>query len=402
MKKNSAHKTNRAAAWLTLSMLSLLIGCLHDQNDKKKSEEQTPAENQFILGVGVTGSGSLSSSPAGIVCGADCDEVFDAGTRVTLTATPGAGFQLAAWGGACSGSGGCAVTMDAAKNVTAEFVASPSNTPNPGGSLTVGYDHATRSVTAATVVLDLAMTSSGNYPVWVSGVGYPDLVRAATHEVLPGGYFNRGFSRFSPGDVDDGNRGEHYAGIGQIYGFNTAGDSSRMVVGQLIRFGTTFFTDQVNPNAINGDIKELILINDSGERPMILTKGGGTRVLGACDGTTCNTTGSVDVIDYHNDGNHLPDINAYLGQWLWVEFAFNSNVPFTRTRIWSADGTLQGAEIIAPWASPGRVTTLDVIGFVNGIPEPGAQPYYDLERVEFRIGTDANMTPPAGFPGSAR
>lgn len=274
--------------------------------------------------------------------------------------------------------------------------------PNPGDSLTVGYDADTRTVTASTVVLDLAMLASGNYPAWVSGVGYPNLIRAATHEVLPGGYFGRGFSRFSPGHFNDGHRGEHYCGVGQIHGFGNVGDSSRMVVGQLVRFGTTFFTDQVSPNAINGDIKELILVNDTGERPMIITKGNATRVLGACDGTVCNTTGSVGDVDWFNEGNHQPDIDAYLGQWLWIEFQFNSNVPRTRTRVWSADGVFQGAEIIAPWASPGRVTTLDIIGFVNSIPTPGGQPYYDLERIEFRVGTDDNITPPSGFPGSAR
>jgi hypothetical protein len=236
--------------------------------------------------------------------------------------------------------------------------------------------------------------------------------RAATHQVLAGGYFGRGFSRFSPGNVVDGHRGEHYCGVGQIHGFNNVGDSSRLVVGQLIRFGTSFFTDMASVNAIYGDIKEMVLVNDTGERPMMNTKGsglavdrgaGGTRVFGACDGTVCNTKNDTSApYDYFNDGQHQPDINAYLGQWLWVEFHFNSNVPFTRTRVWTADGVWQGAEIIAPWSSPGRVTILDIIGFVNSIPTPGAQPYYDLERVEFRVGTDDNLTPPAGFPGSLR
>ncbi len=273
-----------------------------------------------------------------------------------------------------------------------------------GESLTTGYDHSTRSVTSPVVVLDLAQPSAGNYPVWVSGVGYPNLIRAATHELnATGGYFGRGFSRFSPGDFADGHRGEHYCGVGQIHGFDGVGDSSRMVVGQLVRFGTSFFTDQMSLDALNGDIKEIILINDTGARPMIITKGGATRVLAACDGTVCNTKNTVEEpYDWFNDGGHQPDINAYLGEWLWVELAFNSNVPFTRVRTWSADGVLQGAETIAPWASPGRVTTLDVIGFVNSIPTPGAQPYYDLERVEFRVGTDENITPPHGFPGSAR
>jgi len=270
-------------------------------------------------------------------------------------------------------------------------------------SLTTGYDDTTQRVTSGNVVLDLARPALGNYPLQVSGPGTPNLVRAATHELLAGGYFGRGFSRFRPGHVRDGGQGEHYAGIGDIHGFQHAGDSSRMVVGMLIRFGSTFFDDQANAIAVNGDIKALVLINDSGEQPTLMTRGGITRVLGACNGNACNTTENTNVIDPGNERGNQPDINQYLLQWLWVEFQFNSNAPvFTRTRVWSEDGTLQGAEIVAPWSSAGRVTLLDGIGLVNSIPNPGAQPYYDLERVELRVGSDSNITPPTGFPGSAR
>lgn len=349
--------------------------------------------------------GTVSSSPAGILCGDDCTQTYDSGTTLSLTPTAGTNYQFSQWGGACGGFGSCIVTMNSARAVTATFTATTPSTP--GDSLTAGYNAATQTVTAAHAVLDLALPSAGNYPAWVSRTGYPGMVREATHQVLPGGYFGRGFSRFAPGNVIDGHRGEHYCGVGQIHGFNTVGDSSRMVVGQLVRFGTTFFTDMASNNQIYGDIKDIVLVNDTGERPMMNTKGsdarvGATRVMGACDGTACNTTNDPAVIDYFNEGGHQPDINAYLGQWLWIEFQFNSNAPRTRTRVWTADGVIQGGEIIAPWASPGSVTTLDIIGFVNSIPSPGAQPYYDLERVEFRVGSDANLTPPTGFPGSAR
>ena len=280
----------------------------------------------------------------------------------------------------------------------------PGLTLSPRSSLTVGYNAKTQAVTAPIVVLDLAMPAAGNYPVWVSDAGYPNFIRAATHrQFSTGGYFGRGFSRFSPGDFDDGGRGEHYCGIGQIHGFNVVGDSSKLVVGQLIRFGTSFFMDQSLKRPPYGDIKQIILLKDSGSRPMIVTKGNlSTRVLGACDGTVCNTTNNIKKIDYFNDGNHRPDLNKYLGQWLWVEFAINTNTPFLRVRIWSADGVLAGAETIAPWGSGGQVIALDVIGYVSGIGKSGKQPYYDLERVEFRVGSDTNITPPTGFPGSAR
>ncbi len=76
------------------------------------------------LSVTLTGSGSgtVTSNPAGIVCGADCTEGFASGTMVTLTATPAAGSVFAGWsGGGCSGTGACAVTMTANTTVTAAF-----------------------------------------------------------------------------------------------------------------------------------------------------------------------------------------------------------------------------------------------------------------------------------------
>lgn len=76
---------------------------------------------QYALNVSNGGNGTVSSNPAGISCGATCAANFDGGTSVTLTATPSAGYSFSGWGGACSGSGGCTVSMSAAKSVTASF-----------------------------------------------------------------------------------------------------------------------------------------------------------------------------------------------------------------------------------------------------------------------------------------
>ena len=67
------------------------------------------------------GTGSVFSSPGGIACGATCTAGFAPGTPVTLTHAADAGSQFTGWAGACTGTGGCNIAMDASKAVTATF-----------------------------------------------------------------------------------------------------------------------------------------------------------------------------------------------------------------------------------------------------------------------------------------
>ena len=70
-----------------------------------------------------TGSGTVTSSPSGIACGsgAGCEAEYEEGVEVTLNQSASSGSEFKEWGGACSGSGTCKVTMSAAKAVTAKF-----------------------------------------------------------------------------------------------------------------------------------------------------------------------------------------------------------------------------------------------------------------------------------------
>ena len=83
-----------------------------------------------------TGSGTISSSPAGISCGSDCSQSNPAGTQYTLSAAPASGSIFAGWGGACSGTSACVVTVNANTTVTATFNTSSSSVLSPTTSAT--------------------------------------------------------------------------------------------------------------------------------------------------------------------------------------------------------------------------------------------------------------------------
>jgi uncharacterized repeat protein (TIGR02543 family) len=76
----------------------------------------TAGPPQFALTLTTVGGGSITPQPASLTGS------YDAGSVVTLTATPDASSQFTGWSGDCSGTSvTCTVTMDAAKSVTATF-----------------------------------------------------------------------------------------------------------------------------------------------------------------------------------------------------------------------------------------------------------------------------------------
>ena len=73
-----------------------------------------------------TGSGRVTSSPAGINCPSTCSYDFSAGTQVTLTATPATGSSFGGWfregfPQPCTGTGTCTLTIDQAQSIRATF-----------------------------------------------------------------------------------------------------------------------------------------------------------------------------------------------------------------------------------------------------------------------------------------
>lgn len=93
-----------------------------------KSVTASFARTVYPLTVTLTGAGKVSSTPAGIDCGATCSAGFSSGTNVVLSATPASGYVFSGWGGNCSGVLACTVPMNAAANVTALFQSGPAVT----------------------------------------------------------------------------------------------------------------------------------------------------------------------------------------------------------------------------------------------------------------------------------
>lgn len=153
---------------LVASLAIFLAGC------------QSVSRGPVTLTVARTGSGTgtITSSPAGIDCGATCSGSFPRGTSVVLTATPGPGTRFDGWSGACSGQGSCTVTLNESASVTAAFTGPPpvqlSLTIAGAGSGTVTSNPAglncTQSCTASfpkgSKVTLTATTASAGFSGW--------------------------------------------------------------------------------------------------------------------------------------------------------------------------------------------------------------------------------------------
>src|SRR5207247_6263661 len=91
----------------------------------------------FTMAVSGDGSGTVTSIPGDINCGASCTASFASGTAVALTATPGTSSVFMGWsGGGCTGTGSCTVTVSAATTVTATFTPIFSLTVRRSGEVT--------------------------------------------------------------------------------------------------------------------------------------------------------------------------------------------------------------------------------------------------------------------------
>jgi hypothetical protein len=142
-----------------------------------------PPSFTLTVGKNGTGSGTVTSSPGAINCGATCSQSYTQGTVVTLTPTPTAGSTFAGWSGDCTGTGACTVTMSQARSVTATFnlvppvVGVPPSVPASG--LFCGVQHRGK---CKGIKVKTAFTGPGN-AVWQFGAYNPNPGRSGSAAV---------------------------------------------------------------------------------------------------------------------------------------------------------------------------------------------------------------------------
>ena len=168
------------------------------------------------LAVVVVGAGTVTSQPAGIACPGKCTATFAAGTSVVLTATRQNSSTFLRWGGSCTGTGTCTVTMATLMAVAAQFVGGPTTHPRP----TTQY-----------------VAAPGPYATGNSGV---------TFYVAPGGSSIRNI--FVPGNVltctPSGGLNDHLeilqAAIKPDGSFSAAASQAGVLSGSRVKFTYTF------------------------------------------------------------------------------------------------------------------------------------------------------------------
>ncbi len=153
------------------------LACQNRTFANQQAMIDSACQNQMTLSVMKLGlgTGTVTSSPAGIACGTACSATFSKETPVTLTATAAAGSAFSSWTIGCTGSGTCGLTMNADVSAFASFSVNSGGTTSggtTGGTSTGGSGGTTTGGGSGTVPSPTIGGAPIIFPHFAQGGGY--------------------------------------------------------------------------------------------------------------------------------------------------------------------------------------------------------------------------------------
>ena len=259
------------------------------------------------------------------------------------------------------------------------------------------------TITSSDAIFDLRTSVSANAPSIIRNTN-----GGSVSHIAGGGYYGQGTNRFYPNNSVT----NQYLGIGSISGFESAGDSTRVTIGALLRWGQGFVDTWMTQS-----YKYIVMWRNPDtnvyERPMAIVKGGTTEALCPGNNTVCNCTDDPwnNWLLYNDTAYAEPDINNLGGVHCWVEFKVDCNGPdgLIEIKTWSEDSVYQGQRLRQLMTngqgveSYGAVVShIDTISYLEQASAPGTAPadtWYELEYMRLITGSVDDISPPPGFPG---
>jgi Divergent InlB B-repeat domain len=140
---------------------------------------------QQPLALTLVGAGTVTSDVPGVICAASCTTQWDQGSTINLSAEPSDATRFIGWKGACTGTIGCLLTLDAAKAATAVFgpIAVPVTTAVAGKGRVVCTPRCSKTFAAGRSLTLKAVPAKGwRFARWSGGCkGTTPICRPATN-----------------------------------------------------------------------------------------------------------------------------------------------------------------------------------------------------------------------------
>jgi len=294
--------------------------------DTAKSVTAVFLLDRYTQDVQVNGEGTVSLDPAG--------GIYDAGTTVTLAATPATGWHFDHWEGDLSGGATVAeITVDAAKSVTAVFERDEFTlTVVETGAGRVTMDPPGGTYPYETVVTLTPNPDPGNrFEIWggeLAGTRQPITITMTSNRYVDAFFMPESITTFAP---------SNFCVVGSTLYFLASGPySGRELWKTDGTFGGTHLVRDAYPGQGSANISFLINLKETLYFFATDYTGAG---LWSSDGTE---EGTVRVTGLGNSSPSLPPLK--IGDTLYF-----SAVSLNQGELWATDGTAGGTRMVAAW-----------------------------------------------------